>query len=170
MAYDSGLYRKTAGYCFLHNLPAPHPVYRKHSRLARSVQGEQQKVSTELTTLLAGLPSGTEVVDFLFATLTSSEGCLPHLAQYLEETGHDGTPEGLLWAFHGPVDAISDSAYATALGRYIRYVVEAQAASGPHASQCIFSYDELSRAEAWLTVLGGEGKRRYPTGASGEIL
>ncbi|MCD8349953.1 MAG: hypothetical protein LUC93_05000 [Planctomycetaceae bacterium] len=160
VAHNSGLYRKTASYCYAHNLPSAHPIYRKHSRLARSVLVEQQAAMGKITAMVRDASTDADAQDIIIANLTSPSENLPHVATYLEEVGHDGTPEGLLWAFHGPSHAIKDAEYSAALERYIQYVLDAKIVTDPNTSCLIFSYDELSRAEAWLTLLGSGGRRR----------
>ncbi len=150
VAYSSGKHRKTAGYCFVHDLPSSHPVFRKHSRLARDLAGEQQAAVGRIMALVRAARSEKKAQEAIIASLTTPNDCLPRLARYLDEIGHDGTPEGLLWAFHGPIEAITDAAYVAGLDEYIRYVLDNHSR---HLSS-LFSYDELSRAEAWLILLG----------------
>lgn len=160
VVYNSGSVRKTAGYCFEHNLPAAHPAYRRRSQLARRIAPERQAVAGKLAALLAACPSGTDAHEILFAQLTAADGCLPRLAKYLHGIGHDGSPESLLWAFHGPASGITEPLYRDALAEYIQYVLDAGDPLNSGRADFIFSMDELSVAEAWLTVLehgGGKG-------------
>lgn len=160
VAYNPETVRKTASYCFKHNLPATHPLYRKHSRLSRQLLGEQQPVVKKLLALIEECSCEAEVHKTMLASLTTPNDCLPRLVEYLNSAGHNGTPESLLWAFHGPADEITSSTYKDALGEYIQYALNAKDIFDATQSVFIFSIDEMSRAEAWLTLLGRDGRRK----------
>ena len=160
VCHNPGVFRKTGSLCFKHNLPAMHPIYRKHRRLESQFPEEQQAIVERMTALVAGRPSEQESHEMLFSQLTAPDGCLPHLAAYLHGVGHDGTRVSLLWAFHGPASDIRDSRYKDALNGYIRYALAARDILDPGRPMPVFGIDELSRAEAWLTLLERDGRGR----------
>lgn len=96
----------------------------------------------------------------MYSQLTARDGCLPRLAKYLDGIGHDGTHDGLLWACHGPASEIGDSLYKEALSEYIQYTLNAKDILDPSQPMPIFSIDEFSRAEAWLTLLDRDCRRK----------
>jgi hypothetical protein len=146
----------------MHNLPAMHSVYRKHSRLFEHLSSEQRPVAKKITALIAACPSESagNTQDVTYSQLTAPDGCLPRLAAHLKAIGHDGTPESLLWAFHGPASEIRDSLYKEALEEYIQRTLNTKDMFDPTQPMPIFSIDELSRAEAWLTLLERDGRRK----------
>ncbi len=157
-AFNSGAIRKTGSFCFKHNLPAMHPLYRKHRRLEKHLAVEQQPILKKLTALVETCPPEKDSQALVISQLTAPDTCLPRLAAYLGGTGHDNTPESLLWAFHGPAWEITDSRYKEALNEYIQRTVDAHTVRDPAHPMPIFTMDELSRAEAWLILL--ENDRR----------
>lgn len=96
----------------------------------------------------------------MYSQLTATNGYLPRLVEYLSRAGHDGTHESLLWAFHGPASDIKDSLYFEALDEYIQRTLNAKDVLDPTHPMPIFNIDELSRAEAWLTLLDRDGRRK----------
>jgi hypothetical protein len=78
----------------------------------------------------------------------------------LNGVGHDGNPESLLWAFHGPAAEITDTRYKEGLNEYIQYVINAKDILELTQPIPIFDIDELSRAEAWLTLLYRDGRAK----------
>jgi len=158
VAYNSGEYRKTGSLCFKHNLPSMHPVYRKHRRLIKQLSHEQQPVVNKLMALTENDPSKGDLKAQSIFQLTATDGCLPHLAAYLNGIGHDGTIESLLWAFHGPASDITCSRYRETLDEYITRTLEARDILEPTQFMPAFSMDELSRAEALLTLLERDGR------------
>ncbi len=161
------LSRKNKLFCFAHDLPARHSTYRKHDRLYSRMFGERRSVVKKLTDLIAGYPSEEDMHKAVLAHLLAPNERLPRLAAYLSRIGHDGTPESLLWAFHGPVSDEMDVRYKEALGGYIQYQLTAKAPFDlDQPPPFIFSIDELSRAEAWLTLLDSDGRRKKTNGAS----
>jgi hypothetical protein len=162
VSYNPGVIRKTASFCFMHNLPAMNPVYRKHRRLLEHLLSEQQPVVKKFMALIEACPSESEAEaqDVVYSQLTAPDGCLPRLAKYLKGIDHDGTHESLLWAFHGPASEIKDSLYKDALEEYIQRILNRKDILDPSQPMPIFSIDELSRAEAWLTLLERDGRRK----------
>ena len=160
VSYNSGVIRKTGSLCFKHNLPAMHPTYQKHRRLEQHFLTAQQPIEKSLMALTAECPSEQEAQDRVYSQLTAPDGCLPRLTEYLRGVGHDGTRESLLWAFHGPASDIEDSFYKDALDEYIRYTLDARDILDPNQPVSILSIDELSRAEAWLTLLDRDRRRK----------
>ncbi|MCC8167151.1 MAG: hypothetical protein LIQ31_13645 [Planctomycetes bacterium] len=160
VAYNPGVHRKTGSLCFKHNLPAMHPIYRKHRRLLYSLSSEQQPIVKKLMALAENHPAEGDSQAIVYSQLTTTDGCLPRLAAYMNGTGHDGTHEGLLWAFHGPASDIEDSRYREALGEYIKRALEVRDILDPAQPMPIFTMDELSRAEAWLTLLERDGRMK----------
>lgn len=125
-----------------------------------NLSSEQHPIVKKLTALLKNHPSEVESQALIYSQLTATDGCLPRLAAYINGTGHDGTHEGLLWAFHGPASDIEDSRYREALGEYIKRALEARDILDPAQPMPIFTMDELSRAEAWLTLLDQDKRRK----------
>ena len=160
VAFNPGLMRKSGTLCFAHDLPATHSIYRKHNRLARQLFVEQQPVVKKIMALVAECSSESDAQERVYAHLTAPNGCLPRLVEYLNGVGHDGTPESLLWAFHGPASEIKDALYLDALGEYILRTLNAKDILEPDQPMPIFNIDELSRAEAWLTLLDRDGRRK----------
>lgn len=160
VAFNPGVIRKTGSLCFKHNLPAMHPIYRRHRRLMDNLSREQHPIVKKLTALLKNHPSEGESQALIYSQLTATDGCLPRLAAYMNGTGHDGTHEGLLWAYHGPASDIEDSRYREALGEYIKRALEARDILDPAQPMPIFTMNELSRAEAWLTLLDQDRRRK----------
>jgi hypothetical protein len=160
VAHSSGLHRKTACCCFKHDLPATHSIYRRHSRLARQLRAEQQPVVKKIMALVAGCPSEADAHKAMLIHLMKPNDCLPRLAEHLDGVGHDGTPESLLWAFHGPASDITDARYKEWLNEYIQYVLDAKDVFEPTRPIFILGIDEMSRAEAWLTLLDRDGRRK----------
>jgi hypothetical protein len=76
--------------------------------------------------------------------LTSPESVLPNLVNHLKGVGHDGQPESLLRAFHGPFPKGLESIYREAMEAFFQAALKY-----PH----LFTLDELALAEAWLKVL-----------------
>jgi hypothetical protein len=160
VSHSSGLHRKAASCCFKHDLPATHSIYRRHSRLAQQLRAEQQSVVKRIMALIAGCSSEADAHKAMFVHLTTPNDCLPRLVDYLNAVGHDGTPESLLWAFHGPAFDITDTRYKEGLNEYIQYVLNAKDIFDPTQPIFIFGIDEMSRAEAWLTLLDRDGRRK----------
>ena len=160
VSYNPGVIRKTGSLCFKHNLPAMHPTYRRHRRLEKDFLNEQQPIVKSLMALVEECPTEQEAQDMVYSQLTVPDGCLPRLAAYLSGVGHDNTPESLLWAFHGPASEIKDSLYKEALGEYIQHTLNARDVLDPSQPMPILSIDEMSRAEAWLTLLDRDGRRK----------
>lgn len=162
VSHNTTLIRKTACYCFKHNISATYSIYRRHSRLARQLLTEQQPVAKRIMALVADCPSEAEAHKIMLDHLTTPNDCLPRLVEYLHRVGHNGTPESLLWAFHGPESEIKELRYKEGLVAYIRYALDAKDLLDPTQSTFIFSIDEMSRAEAWLTLLEQDGRRKKP--------
>ena len=158
VAYNPGVMRKTGSLCFKHDLPAMHVIYRKHSRLKRYLSTEQQPVVKKIMALVAECSSESESQERVYAQLTTPNDCLPRLAAYLNDVGHDGTRESLLWAFHGPASEIKDTLYMAALNDYIQRTLDAKDILEKEQPMPVFTIDELSRAEAWLTLLDRDGR------------
>lgn len=159
--YNPSLLRKTGTFCFAHNLPAKDSVYRKHNRLLGQLSMEQQVTVKKLMELFSRCPSDEEASRTMLVHLTTLNECLPRLVEYLNNAGHNGEPESLLWAFHGPMSDMKDMLYKDALAEFIRDVLTAEDPFNPgHPVPFIFTIDELSRAEAWLTLLDRDGRRK----------
>lgn len=160
VSHNSGLIRKTASYCFKHNIPATHSQYRRHGRLARQLLAEQRPVVKKIMALVGECSSEADAHKVMLGNLIAPNDCLPRLVGYLNNVGHNGTPESLLWAFHGPESAITDMQYKEGLDVYIRYVLDAKDIFDPTQPTFILSIDEMSRAEAWLTLLEQDRHRK----------
>jgi hypothetical protein len=110
--------------------------------------------------IVAECSSEDDAHKVMLAHLTTPNDCLPRLVEYLNRIGLDGTHESLLWAFHGPASEITDSRYKEGLEEYIRFVLDAKDIFDPTQPTFIFSIDEMSRAEAWLTLLERDGRMK----------
>ena len=107
-----------------------------------------------------GMPDA-EARETVVSLVTTPNDCLPRLVEYLSNVGHKGDPESLLWAFHGPVCDRMDALYREALGEFIQEILTAESQFNPgQPLPLIFTMDELSRAEAWLTLLERDGRRK----------
>jgi len=73
------------------------------------------------------------------------------LVEHLKAVGHDGQPESLLRAFHGPLPKGLKSAYREAMGIFFQ-----EAQQYPY----LFTLDELALAEAWLKALRTDRRRK----------
>lgn len=160
VSHNSMRIRKTSCYCFKHNIPSTHSLYRRHSRLTRHLLAEQQPIVKKIMALVANCTSDDEAHKLMLTHLTTPNDCLPRLVEYLNRVGHDGTRESLLWAFHGPASEITETRYREGLDQYIQYVLDAKDIFDPTQLTFIFSIDEMSRAEAWLTLLESDGRRK----------
>ena len=87
--------------------------------------------------------------------LTGPESVLPHLVEHLKTVGHDGNPESLLWAFHGPFPKGLESAYREAMDIFFQDALK---------YPFFFTLDELALAEAWLTAFKTDRRRKQPIG------
>jgi hypothetical protein len=83
--------------------------------------------------------------------LTGPESVLPHLVEHLKSVGRDGNPEGLLRVFHGPFPKGLESTYREAMEIFFQ-----DALQYPY----FFTLDELTLAEAWLTALKTDRRRK----------
>jgi len=143
--YNSAALSKNGILCFLHDLPSDDPTYRKHKRLADSVHVHYSKVLKPLKECFPrGIPDEA-VMPVMMRILTTDGTPLPKLAEYLTQVGHDGTPEALLRAFHGPfpVDDLPKF-YSAAIDEFFQWAM-----GFPY----LFTLDELCLAESWLTSL-----------------
>ncbi len=164
--HNPDLPRQNGIFCFEHDLPATHPTYRKHGRLHSRMFIERQTTVRNLMALIESYPSDEDMHKAVLAHLTAPSECLPRLSEYLSRVGHDGTPESLLWAFHGPASDAMKLQYKEAVGEYIHNRLTAKDPLDPAHSPFIFDIDELSRAEAWLTLLDRDGRRKKSHGVS----
>ena len=158
----------------MHDLQSDHPTYRKHLRLSRNVRVEAHLVADKLVAVLDGL-SDDENNKAMLALLTAPNEILPHLVEYLKRVGHDGTPESLLWAFHGPKSDVENapSYYKKAVEEYIWGFLNPEEWTRRHERKfnvkipadwkpSFFDRPTLCYAEAWLAVLGRDGRRKKP--------
>lgn len=110
--------------------------------------------------LMEGCSSDADVHKTVLAHLVTSNDCMPRLAEYLTSVGHNGDYESLLWAFHGPVSDEMDALYKEAMDEYVQNTLTAKDLFDADLSVFIFSIAEMSRAEAWLTLLDRDRRRR----------
>ena len=158
--YNKQLRQKAGGLCFEHDFPATHSIYRKHSRLARSIRVERQLVVEKLLKLFKIGLSDEEMCKAEIDCVTTPNDILPRLVEYLKTVGHNGDRESLLWAFHGPASKITNALYKEAMEEYVQEVLTTKSLFAPNQPACIFSIWELSEAEAWLTLLERDGRRK----------
>jgi hypothetical protein len=121
---------------------------------------ERHAIVKKMMALVESYPFDEDMHKAVLDCLRAPNDCLPRLAEHLGRVCHDGTPESLLWAFHGPVSDDMDMRYRDALDEYIRRRLTAKDPLDPSLPLFIFDIDELSRAEAWLTLLERDGRRK----------
>ena len=146
------LRKKTGRLCFEHDLPATDPVYRRHKRLKAQVDSEYMPILERLKNEYPRGMSNEAIAARLKIELTGQESVLPHLVEYLAASGHDGRPEGLLHAFHGPFPKGLESTYREAMEIFFQ-----DALKYPY----FLTLDELALAEAWLTALKTDRRRKH---------
>lgn len=158
---NAGRSRKSPAFCFEHDLPANHSLYRRHKRLRENLSDEQRIIVEKLKAALPQSLSDEAARNTMLSLLTSTNDCLPRLVEHLARAGHDGQPESLLWAFHGPISDGIQPHYKEALGEFIRDILTMKSPFEPYGPiPFIFTIPELSRAEAWLTLLDRDGRRK----------
>ena len=158
--YKNKVMRKSDGFCFEHNLPATHSIYRKHSRLAGNIRAERQLVVEKLMKLFKECSSDEAMCKAEIACVSTQNDILPHLVEYLNSVGHSGDRESILWAFHGPKSKMTNALYKEAMTEYVHEVLTTKNWFSPDQPACLFSIGELSEAEAWLTLLQRDGRRK----------
>lgn len=161
--HGAGPIKKAGLLCFEHNLPSTNSTYRRRKGLKAQIRGEQRLVVERLRKRIPSALSDGEARKTMLSLMTTPNDCLPRLVEYLNGVGHDGEPESLLWAFHGPASAEMNSLYRDAIGEYIQEILTTKSTFSPDQPLAlIFTFDELSAAEAWLTVLDHDGRRKNP--------
>ena len=145
------LRKKTGRLCFEHDLPATDSVYRRHKRLKAQVDSAYREVLQRLKPQYPPSLSNEAIAGRLQIELTSPESVLPNLVKHLQAVGHDGRPESLLLAFHGPFPKGLKAAYQEAMGTFFQ-----DALKYPY----VFTLDELTLAEVWLTALQPDRRRK----------
>lgn len=136
--------------CFEHDQPSNNPLYRKHRHLEKGILRLCFEISKHLKPWRCmGLPDDEEQ-RILVYLMTSVGSPLLMLVQYLKSEGHDGTPESLLRAFHGPF-AKMPIAYKNAMEEYIKEALSIE--------PFITTY-EICLAEAWLSALQTDGRKK----------
>ena len=158
--YRNKMMRKSDGLCFEHNLPATHSIYRRHIRLAGCIRVERQLVVEKLVKLRSEYLSDEDLHKAVFAHLITPNDILPHLVEYLNTAGHNGDQESVLWAFHGPKSKMMNTLYQEVMSEYVRETLLMKDPFNKDQPAFIFSIGELSSAEAWLTLLDRDGRRK----------
>lgn len=158
--YNPQVTSKTKPLCFMHDLPAENLTYRKHDRLHRKLWSEQRVVLPKLKEVLLRDMSDADVRKAVQELVTTPNDAIPRLVEYLKGIGHNNEPESLLWAFHGPASEKMRTLYKEAVGEFIHTILTTESAFEPGQPLPYFlSINELSCAEAWLTLLE-HGRRR----------
>jgi len=145
------LRKKTGRLCFEHDLPATDQVYRRHKRLKAQVDSGYMSILRRLKNEYPRGMSNEVIVVRLQTELTGPESVLPNLVEHLKVVGHDCRPESLLQAFHGPFPKGLASTYREAMDIFFQ-----DALKYPY----FFTLDELTLAEAWLTSLQTDRRRK----------
>lgn len=159
--YRVGRAKKRGQLCFMHNLPSTHSIYRRRSGLRESVWIEKRTIAKRLKEQLPQSLSDEDRRNRILSLMTAQNDCLPRLVDYLDSVRHNGEPESLLWAFHGPASDEMDALYQEGLGEFIQTVLTTKNIFDPRQPLAnIFTVDELSSAEAWLAVLDRDGRRK----------
>ena len=142
--FNSVAQSKNGILCFRHDLPSDDPTYRKHKRLLNGVHDHYSKVLKPLKERFPrGIPDEA-VMPVMIRILTTTDTPLPKLVEYLVQVGHDGTPETLLRAFHGPFPDNLPKFYTEAMEEFFQWAI-----GFPY----LFTLDELCLAEAWANCL-----------------
>ena len=147
------LNKKTGRLCFEHDLPATDPVYRRHKRLKARVDSEYISILERHRQHYPPGMSDEAIAARIKIELTGQESALPNLVEHLKAVGHDGRPESLLLAFHGPFPKGLDSTYREAMEIFFQDALR---------FPFLFTMDELTLAEAWLTALKTDHRRKQP--------
>ena len=95
--------------------------------------------------------SDEAVMPVMMRILTTNDTPLPILVKYLAQIGHDGTPQGLLRAFHGPLLDDLPKSNKEAMEEFFKWAM-----GFPY----LFTLGELCLAEAWLNALNTDKRRK----------
>ena len=136
--------------CHEHDLNSDHPLYRKHFRLEKGIRKRCFDISKRLKPWRDNRMTDAEEQKTLVCLMTTSDSPLPLLVEYLKIQGHDGTPEGLLRAFHGPFEKMP-ATYKKAMEEFFQTILTAPP---------FITAFEVCLAEAWLGELHSNTRRR----------
>lgn len=136
--------------CFEHDLNSDHPLYRKHFRLEKGIHKQCFDISKRLKPWRDKDMTDEEERKALIYLMTSADSPLPLLVAYLKTQGHDGTPESLFRAFHGPLEKMP-TVYKKAMEEFFQTILT--------APPFITAY-EICLAEAWLEAFHSDKRRK----------
>ena len=141
--------------CFEHDgIPAGNKLYRRLDRRRDQAYSDHILILRSLADKNSKrLSRGDSIRANILAELTSPESLLPNLVKHLKTVGHDGQPESLLRAFHGPFPNDLDPAYREAMEDHFKHILQ--------YPLFIFLHD-MALAEAWLRALQTDRRRKRP--------
>jgi len=139
--------------CLTHlKLKIKNPAYRKLRRLEKGILEGCFEISKRLKPWRDMRMTDEKEQEKLVYLMTANESPLPLLVEYLKKQDHDGTQESLLRAFHGPFPE-TYALYASAMEEFVQEALK---------TPLFITAYELCLAEAWLTALSKDKRRKKP--------